>query len=457
MAVSTNGAIFTMEDDNAENFNTLKKQIQSVLGSSSWDLEDMCVSSLINRWAKYKPVQVDKVVNITDTDRYNANQGFNLSWTTQTTNIPVQLIDSLNNAGPTWPYVTPTTYKRIRDFDGYNHADNKTPFLSDGAPYDGVGRVENDTTSTTHMFFQCYWHQRASQIQPADMAIFGDIKETHDFKMGLIVKDPSESYAELHLLYNSIADADTDNYANAVDMPLVVTADTHNVSKYFKVPNTTAGSSSVWKALLVCVRRNKVSGDLAWLHLPTMSPITFTVDTATGDVSTFWDTISTDMKPMVIVVPAEQNGYKMVQDIYLTHIFTGLYRFFQSTNLNFTIDYELYYNGSQAGSNSITESTQPMRTSGSGDSTMYVYRTPVRGGTGTQVPVTSWDDLILYVSVALDNGDAGDSRIYLKLDEITMQGSMMLIPKGTTTRVGYSIQSIMDALGSSNYQIVQSF
>ena len=456
MAVNSSKTIFTMADKNAVDFNTLKKQIQSVLGSSSWDLEDMCVSSLINKWAKYKPIEVNKVLNINDTDRYNANQGFTVSWISQTANIPGQLLDAVNNTGPSWAYQTPTTYNRIRDFDGYNHADKTTPFQSIGLPYDGITKAQQGTTSTTHMFFECYWHQRASQIQPKDMALFGDYKNTHDFKMGVVVKDPSRTYAELCLLYNSLNEANAGGTSSAVDMPLSVSEDVHYQKKYFKVPNTTSSSTAVWNAILVCVRVNKTTGDIAWLPLPTTIPIRFTVDTATGDVSMYWGTLTTDMKPMVLVVPNQQSGMMMTQDIYLTHIFTGLYRFFQSSNLNFTIDYELYYNGSQVGSNSITPSTQPLTTSGSGNTAMYTYRTPVRKGTGTQVPVDSWENLILYVSVALDNGDANSNRVYFKLDEIRMEGSLMLIPKGTTARVGYSIQSIMDALGPNNYQIVTS-
>ena len=456
MAVNSSKTIFTMADKNAVDFNTLKKEIQSVLGSSSWDLEDMCVSSLINKWAKYKPIEVNKVLNINDTDRYNANQGFTVSWISQTANIPGQLLDAVNNTGPSWAYQTPTTYNRIRDFDGYNHADKTTPFQSIGLPYDGITKAEQGTISTTHMFFECYWHQRASQIQPKDMALFGDYKNSHYFKMGVVVKDPSKSYAELCLLYDSLSAANAGVTTSAIDMPLSVSEDIHYQKKYFKVPNTTSSSTAVWNAILVCVRVNKTTGDIAWLPLPTTIPIRFTVDTATGDVSMYWGTLTTDMKPMVLVVPNQQSGMMMTQDIYLTHIFTGLYRFFQSSNLNFTIDYELYYNGGQVGSNSITPSTQPLTTSGSGNTTMYTYRTPVRKGTGTQVPVDSWENLILYVSVALDNGDANSNRVYFKLNEIRMEGSLMLIPKGTTARVGYSIQSIMDALGPNNYQIVTS-
>ena len=456
MAVNSSKTIFTMADKNAVDFNTLKKEIQSVLGSSSWDLEDMCVSSLINKWAKYKPIEVNKVLNINDTDRYNANQGFTVSWISQTANIPGQLLDAVNNTGPSWAYQTPTTYNRIRDFDGYNHADKTTPFQSIGLPYDGITKAEQGTISTTHMFFECYWHQRASQIQPKDMALFGDYKNSHYFKMGVVVKDPSKSYAELCLLYDSLSAANAGVTTSAIDMPLSVSEDIHYQKKYFKVPNTTSSSTAVWNAILVCVRVNKTTGDIAWLPLPTTIPIRFTVDTATGDVSMYWGTLTTDMKPMVLVVPNQQSGMMMTQDIYLTHIFTGLYRFFQSSNLNFTIDYELYYNGGQVGSNSITPSTQPLTTSGSGNTTMYTYRTPVRKGTGTQVPVDNFDNLILYVSVALDNGDANSNRVYFILNEIKMEGSLMLIPKGTTARVGYSIQSIMDALGPNNYQIVTS-
>ena len=431
-------------------------RVTEVAGVLARDVGLLCTSPNINKWAKYKPVEVNKFLSINNTDRYNANHGFALSWNTQTTNIPAQLIDLVNKTGPSWTYARPTTWFRILDFDGYKHKDRTTPFQSRSVAEDGITKADQGTISTTHLFFECYWHQRASSIQPKDMKIFGDFKDTHDFKIGLVVKDPTKSFAELCFLYNSLNEANSGGTSAAIDMPLSVSTDTHNTKKYFKIPNTTSSSTSVWKAILVCVRVNKATGDKAWLPLPTEMPMTFTVDTATGDVSMFWGTLTTDMKPMVLVVPNQQSGMMMTQDIYLTNIFTGLYRFFQSTNLNFTIDYELYYNGSQAGSNSITQSTQPLATSGSGDSTIYTYRTAVRQGTGTWISVNSFKNLMLYVSVSLDNGDANSNRIYFKLDEITMQGNLMLIPKGTTTRVGYSIQSIMDALGPNNYQIVTS-
>lgn len=417
---------------------------------------DMCQADSINKWAKYKPVEVNKAVNINDADRYNANQGFNVSfYTGGTSNIPVQLIDAINTAGTSWGYIKVSSYNRIRDFHGYDHNDTTTPFESAGMPYDGVARVENDTISTTHMFFNVWWHQRASQIQPKDMAIFNDYKDSHYFKMGIIVKDPSKSYAELHFIYDNISAANSDNYLDAIDMPMSVSSEEHYKAKVFRVPYSTSASSYIWKALLVCVRVNKATGDIAWLYLPTEKPITFTVDTATGDVEMFW-AMRDNIKPLrVVTAGTAPSGFVgNVQNIYMTNIFAGLQRFFDSSNLDFRVNFELYYNGSAAGNAAITESTAPIYVSGSGSSTEYTYRTAVRGETGTYFPVDSWSNLVLYVSVALDNGDAPDSSVYLKLDEISMQGNYMKIPIASSHRAGYTLQSIMDALGSSNYEIV---
>ena len=94
------------------------------------------------------------------------------------------------------------------------------------------------------------------------MALFGDHKNTHYFKMGVVVRDPSRTYAELCLLYNSLNEANAGVASSAVDMPLSVSEDIHYEKKYFKVPNTTSSSTAVWNAILVCVRVNKTTGDI---------------------------------------------------------------------------------------------------------------------------------------------------------------------------------------------------
>ena len=139
--MAVNGSIFTMDDDNKVDFNTLKKQIQSILGSSSWDLEDMCASSLIKIGAKYKPVRSSTPSSITEAERREVNWGL-LAKDNASIKTSVVWVD--NEAGNTftsydlekWDYlrprgnsVSPTEYNRIRDFDGYNH--NAVPPLAD--------------------------------------------------------------------------------------------------------------------------------------------------------------------------------------------------------------------------------------------------------------------------------------------------------------------------------------
>lgn len=138
--MAVNGSIFTMDDDNKVDFNTLKKQIQSILGSSSWDLEDMCASSLIKIGAKYKPVRSSTPSSITEAERREVNWGL-LAKDNASIKTSVVWVD--NEAGNTftsydlekWDYlrprgnsVSPTEYNRIRDFDGYNH--NAVPPLA---------------------------------------------------------------------------------------------------------------------------------------------------------------------------------------------------------------------------------------------------------------------------------------------------------------------------------------
>lgn len=134
MAVNSSKTIFTMADKNAVDFNTLKKEIQSVLGSSSWDLEDLCVSSLIKIGAKYKPVRHSTLTNITDAQRKSVNWGMlakdNESIKANFINVDNEFgsvfssysIEKWEHETPRGTSVSPTEWNRIRDFDGYNHA-----------------------------------------------------------------------------------------------------------------------------------------------------------------------------------------------------------------------------------------------------------------------------------------------------------------------------------------------
>ena len=158
MAIDSTGKKFTMADSNTVDFNTLKKQIQSVLGSSSWDLEDLCVSSLIKIGAKYKPVRHSTLTNITDAQRKSVNWGMLAK---EMESIRTNVLINTGGIGtafssipsPTkWEHLRPrgasySEYNRIRDFDGYNHgseppmdisSSSTTVNLSEGGLVDNI-------------------------------------------------------------------------------------------------------------------------------------------------------------------------------------------------------------------------------------------------------------------------------------------------------------------------------
>lgn len=168
MAVS--GTRFYMNDSNAETFNTLKKQLAGVMGSSSTDLEDLCVSSLANKWAarrarpikdaygndvkfnaytearvytnEYTGTNMNRVgdmgnVKLVNRDAngggYIQAMGFDIPYVDgvqvgsyEGLSTIISRIADMKNSGSAynWP-VTPWSreggYKRIRDFDDYNH------------------------------------------------------------------------------------------------------------------------------------------------------------------------------------------------------------------------------------------------------------------------------------------------------------------------------------------------
>ena len=110
MAVSTNGAIFTMEDINNETFGDLLGQLGTILGvgkrsNGRYYLADMCQAEDINRWARYKPLKVGGPSGpLTEAERRSVGHGL------------------IQNSDYYLEYdrVTAGWWNRIRDFDGYN-------------------------------------------------------------------------------------------------------------------------------------------------------------------------------------------------------------------------------------------------------------------------------------------------------------------------------------------------
>ena len=108
MALNTTTKKFTIAEPNTETLGTLLEQLGSLIGVGPRDdgriyLADLCIADGVNIWAKYKPMNYNKESNLTDSER--------------------DLLDYGLKQGDDFFYywVKPTTWKRLRDFDGYNH------------------------------------------------------------------------------------------------------------------------------------------------------------------------------------------------------------------------------------------------------------------------------------------------------------------------------------------------
>lgn len=118
-----NGNKFTMATPNTETLGSLLSQLGGILGvgrrsDGKFYLADMCTASSINMWAKYKPLKGGPQVNLSGTDRINLKHG--LKQNTSTFYIE-------------YDRVTSGWWKRLRDFDGYNHA--ATPPIRDTSAF----------------------------------------------------------------------------------------------------------------------------------------------------------------------------------------------------------------------------------------------------------------------------------------------------------------------------------
>lgn len=413
----------------------------------------------INKWAKYKPIEVDKTSKIDEQDRFNANQGFAVTWIQISgATIPPQLFNELVNRGLTWDYIRPSTWFRMLDFDGYDHIDTLTPFqVSTNLGMDGIGRVTNDTYESGYNYMFCNFHQWASQIQPKDMALFASAenKANYDYKMAVMVLSPS-SRVEIYYLYNSIADAKADNMSNAVEMPLEVSGETFRQT-YFKMPNSNVGSGYLWKAMLICVRVNKTTQDKAWIPLPTQQVYSTSILNPTADIEVYWAINRADMKPLRITRQAQSGNVIPITGVYMTHILVGLNKYVTNQNINFDIRYEWAMPTGNRNQQPI-DLQGYIDSAGTGDLKEYTYRTNVLTSPVVPLMNANWENLIVYMSTSLKNGDADDETIYYDLANMNWQGNYLRIPPANGVR-GYSLKAIMDKfdeLGLSQYyEIVQ--
>ena len=83
------------------------------------DVTSVCQSPNVNKWSFYKPVNSEKIAQLTDQDIYQANDGFML----YVFNNPSRMIYELQNpnASNIWSYEDRVAPFRLADFEGYSH------------------------------------------------------------------------------------------------------------------------------------------------------------------------------------------------------------------------------------------------------------------------------------------------------------------------------------------------
>lgn len=104
--------------------------IGNAIGASSHDVGTLCKHSNINKWARYKPVKLDKVIKLTDSDRRSANYGLSAVEITGIVSAEAGTVTTIPSTSE-WTYTKPTNRFRMGDFlndndltltNGYKHS-----------------------------------------------------------------------------------------------------------------------------------------------------------------------------------------------------------------------------------------------------------------------------------------------------------------------------------------------
>lgn len=152
MAIS--GSIFNIADSNSEDSLTLFKQLRSVLGETTDDPEALFLSEKINQWAYNKPLKSGVLIWLSNADRINLKHG---------------LVQNASTFYLEYDRVSSGWQKRLRDFDGYNHA--ATPPIKDTSRFNKTlsfsGGSSGQIVLDTDAFFNS-----GSEIPLNEIAVF---------------------------------------------------------------------------------------------------------------------------------------------------------------------------------------------------------------------------------------------------------------------------------------------
>lgn len=265
MAVS--GNVFYMNDDNKETFTALCGQLAGLVRSASTDFENIVASSLVNKWAKYKPFR-NSAWNFAsdaarDEARKSANQGFDISNAKVGSNGNVSAIASKYDGEDNgWEYLRPRGIQynepnRMRDFDGYNH--NALPFIGG---FSAPSRWAKDLGAFVVAFRVSQTDQASDYITHLDIpsvanAYIGVAMVAQDGSVMRMTADDTINNAgiSLNIPVNNLAVGTYTLYPFFSTKKLTFTDGGIIVSEQFSVPNCNAITMVLAQSTIVVVIR----------------------------------------------------------------------------------------------------------------------------------------------------------------------------------------------------------
>lgn len=215
-------------------FPTSIGEVAELLGEETRDLGRLCVSSKINKYARYKPIHAGGFRCLTDAERIAANNGLTIPRYTTL----AALRDAILNSDVAWGYKRPANHYRLTDFDRYNHGEN-WPLTGDGETiFNGYVLISTDD---------------------------GNIYSGTSITLWIDYEDPDQSYTPL--LYPSDWDQTSTDNLRALRLGFVlINASTDEI--WFRGASGTLAEGNVGLTATIPVA---MSNSITWTIIPVLT------------------------------------------------------------------------------------------------------------------------------------------------------------------------------------------
>lgn len=463
-----NGNIFTMNTPNTEKLGDLLSQLGAILGvgrrsDGKFYLADMCTAESIKKWAKFKSIEHSTQVNLTDAQRKAANQGFDLKWWYDLDDM----VSYVRTNDASWKYKEITSWKRLRDFDGYNHAMTMTPYkLIQSTSEEGI--VQCPSTSNTITPMACnFTHKASAEIQPTDIGLFTN---SYSYIYGVVACNQNWGNPTLYRLYKSMSNGMNQSGSDYHYVTMNPNTDikwryslgstgTENPA-YFGMPFDESISQTM--KFIPCIIRLSAStgGQAGYLPLPTERIMEYKTFNPTADVMVMWPR-TTSPKPLRLYT-LQSSGQTLFNSFTIRLSFLDLEKF-DERGLDFEIGILAGYNGSTVRTKTITssdfESYVVEKTAAGNDQYLYTIEVNIVFE-GFGLPLYNNDFSLFtidaYIGYDVKGGDQGQNKMYQNLAQEKSGPSSnfpLILVSQKQSPFNASVTSIMNLLTSTYYSI----